>query len=127
MKHEDFDARLKSGSVHVQEPSDNTLEGVRPKLQIVADNRDLMHGVSDYWFDQLTLQQQLECVTDMLAHVPHIARGGRDGWYKIIAAVARGLGEPGRVLAREWSQTCPDKYDAADFERTYTSFLRSIH
>lgn len=44
-----------------------------------------------------------------------------DDWHRILRAVADGLGQDGRDLADEWSQTAPHRYSAAIFRDSWKS------
>lgn len=42
-------------------------------------------------------------------------------WFKILCAIYNALGQDGRDIADQWSQTAPDRYDAASFRDTWKS------
>jgi len=48
----------------------------------------------------------------------------REDWLKVLMGIANEFKAKGLELAHKFSQKCPDKYDADDVEKTYSSLLK---
>jgi hypothetical protein len=73
------------------------------------------------WFDALALARKDAALAAMLQACQAVASGGRAEWLRVMMA-AKASGAPGaEALARAWSQTCAEKYDAEEFDRDWRS------
>ncbi len=92
------------------------------KAQPVADSLALNHALAAA-FKSLPppdTPEEIARVQSMLAAIP--ANCDRATWRNIIWAVAATGWNCAESLAREWSMTAPDKYNAVTFSRDWNSF-----
>lgn len=64
--------------------------------------------------------EEIEHVKAMLAAIP--ANGDRDSWRNVVWAMASTGWGCAESLARQWSQSAPDKFDEAEFIKVWSSF-----
>lgn len=92
------------------------------KAQSVADSLALNHALAAALksLPPPETPEEIARVQSMMAAIP--ANGDRATWRNIIWAVAATGWDCAESLAREWSKTAPDKYDAVAFSHDWDSY-----
>jgi putative DNA primase/helicase len=64
--------------------------------------------------------ENIERVKSMLEAIP--ASEGRSAWRNVLWALASTCWDCAKDLGAQWSQSCPEKWDAAEFEKIWQTF-----